>query len=124
MEHGGYKVDGRYESDLTAVDPVTLEIKKRLHLACPNYAGTLATGGGLVFLALLDGNRHCLWRHYARAAVKDQCRLGLHSAADDIRGRGHGIYRDCIGSKSSIPEQTCSYAKEQRNATVLYAFGL
>ena len=27
---GGYKVDGRYESDLTAVDPVTLEIKKSL----------------------------------------------------------------------------------------------
>src|SRR5258707_5134778 len=52
---GGYKVDGRYESDLTAVDPVTLEIKKSLHLAYPNYSGTLATAGGLVFLALLDG---------------------------------------------------------------------
>jgi alcohol dehydrogenase (cytochrome c) len=48
-------VDGRYESDLTAVDPVTLEIKKSLHLAYPNYSGTLATAGGLVFLALLDG---------------------------------------------------------------------
>src|SRR5260370_16771620 len=52
---GGYKVDGRYESDLTAVDPVTLEIKKSLHLAYPNYSGTLATASGLVFLAQLDG---------------------------------------------------------------------
>ncbi len=26
-----------------------------MHLRYPNYSGTLATGGGLVFLALLDG---------------------------------------------------------------------
>ena len=45
----------RYESNLTAVDPVTGEIKKTVHLRYPNYSGTLATGGGLVFLALHDG---------------------------------------------------------------------
>ncbi len=49
---GAYKTDERYESDLTAVDPMTGEIKKNLHLPYPNYSGTLATAGGLVFLGL------------------------------------------------------------------------
>ena len=33
-----YKTDERYESNLTAVDPVTGEIKKNVHLRYPNYA--------------------------------------------------------------------------------------
>ena len=48
---GSYKTAERYESNLTAVDPLTGEIKKNVHLRYPNYSGTLATGGGLVFLA-------------------------------------------------------------------------
>ena len=43
-------MEGRYEADLTAVDPVTLEIKKSLSLAYPNYSGTLASAGELAFL--------------------------------------------------------------------------
>src|SRR5262249_25933093 len=45
----------RWESNLTAADPLTGEIKKSVHLLYPNYSGTLATGGGLVFIGLLDG---------------------------------------------------------------------
>jgi alcohol dehydrogenase (cytochrome c) len=52
---GAYKIDERYESDLVAIDPVTGAIKKTVHLRYPNYSGTLATSGGLVFLALTDG---------------------------------------------------------------------
>src|SRR3984957_8161504 len=36
---GAFKTDERYESDLTAVDPTTGEIKKTLHLPYPNYSG-------------------------------------------------------------------------------------
>jgi glucose dehydrogenase len=46
---------GRMESNLTAVDPVTQEIKKNLHLLYPNFFGVLSTGGGLVFVGLMDG---------------------------------------------------------------------
>jgi len=52
---GGYRAPERYESNLTVVDPFTGEVKKNVHLRYPNFSGTLATGGGLVFLALLDG---------------------------------------------------------------------
>src|SRR5215468_5593714 len=49
------QTDERFESDLTAVDPLTGEVQKSVHLRYPNYSGTLATAGGLVFLGLLDG---------------------------------------------------------------------
>src|SRR5580704_4020715 len=52
---GGFKTTERYESNLTAVDPVSGDIKKTVHLRYPNYSGALSTGGGLVFNALLDG---------------------------------------------------------------------
>jgi alcohol dehydrogenase (cytochrome c) len=52
---GAYKAEERYESTLTAVDPVTGEVRQNLHLPYPNYSGTLSTGGGLVFVGLLDG---------------------------------------------------------------------
>ena len=34
---------------------MTQEIKKSIHLRYPNFSGALSTGGGLVFLGLLDG---------------------------------------------------------------------
>src|SRR5262249_41355570 len=42
----------RWESNLTAVDPLTGEVKKNVHLKYPNYSGTLATAGGVIFVAL------------------------------------------------------------------------
>jgi alcohol dehydrogenase (cytochrome c) len=45
----------RWESNLTAADPLTGEVTKSVHLPYPNYSGSLATGGGLVFIGLLDG---------------------------------------------------------------------
>src|SRR6266851_2371952 len=37
----------RLESNLTAFDPITGEIRKSIHLRYPNVSGTLATAGGL-----------------------------------------------------------------------------
>src|SRR5258707_12591766 len=64
------QTEERWESNLTAADPLTGEVKKSVHLRYPNYSGTLATGGGGGVLALLDGtvaayddtNPHKLWR--------------------------------------------------------------
>jgi len=49
------QTEERWESNLTAADPLTGEVKKACTMRYPNYSGTLATGGGVVFLALLDG---------------------------------------------------------------------
>jgi len=119
-------VDGRYESDLTAVDPVTLEIKKSLHLAYPNYSGTLATAGGLVFLALLDGTV---------AAFDDttldqlwKINVGSGFAAPPMTFEVGGKQYVAVASGPSPASQSklvlTPELKEQRNATVLYVFGL
>jgi alcohol dehydrogenase (cytochrome c) len=123
---GGYKVDGRYESNLTAVDPVTLEIKKNLHLAYPNYSGALATAGGLVFVALLDGTV---------AAFDDttldelwKINVGSGFSAPPMTFEVNGKQYVAIASGPSGATQSklllTPELKEQRNATVLYVFGL
>ena len=53
---GSYNRGGdRYETDFSAVDPLTGEIKGKVHVPYPNYSGTLATAGGVVFTAYTDG---------------------------------------------------------------------
>jgi alcohol dehydrogenase (cytochrome c) len=123
---GGYKVDGRYESNLTAVDPVTLEVRKNAHLSYPNYSGTLATAGGLVFLALLDGTV---------AAFDDttldqlwKINLGAGFSAPPMSFEVNGKQYLAIASGPSATSRTKLLAtpelNDQRSATVLYVFGL
>ena len=63
----------RFESNLTAVDPITQEIKKNAHLSYPNFSGALATGGGLVFLGLFDGT-----------VAENICRFDVGATSDAI----------------------------------------
>jgi alcohol dehydrogenase (cytochrome c) len=123
---GGYKVDGRYESNLTAVDPVTLEIKKNLHLPYPNYSGTLATGGGLVFVGLLDGTVAA----YDDTTLDEVWKVNVGSgfSAPPMTFEVNGKQYLAIASGPSPASQSklilTPELKEQRNATVLYVFGL
>jgi alcohol dehydrogenase (cytochrome c) len=123
---GGYKVDSRYESNLTAVDPVTLEIRKNIRLPYPNYSGTLATAGGLVFLALMDGTV---------AAFDDttldqlwKINLGAGFGAPPMTFEVGGRQYVAIASGPSATSRTKLLATpelgDQRSATVLYVFGL
>ncbi|HEV7984175.1 MAG TPA: PQQ-binding-like beta-propeller repeat protein [Xanthobacteraceae bacterium] len=123
---GGYKIDGRYESTLTAVDPVTLAIRKNVHLPYPNYSGALATAGGLVFVALMDGTI---------AAFDDttldqlwEVNVGSGFAAPPMTFEVNGKQYLAIASGPSPTSRTKLLAtpelKDQRSATVLYVFGL
>ena len=110
---GGYKVDSRYESTLTAVDPVTQEIKKKVRLAYPNYSGALSTAGGMV-VRRADG-RHGggLRRPDARRAVEDQSRLRLRRAADDVRGQRQAIHGDRVGTEPDVADEAPRDARAQ-----------
>src|SRR5262245_62417719 len=46
----------RYETELSAMDPLTGEMKAKVKIPYPNYSGALATGGGLVFSGFTDGS--------------------------------------------------------------------
>jgi alcohol dehydrogenase (cytochrome c) len=118
---------GRMESNLTAVDPVTQEIKKNLHLPYPNFSGVLSTGGGLVFVGLMDGTVAAfddtsldqLWKINTGSAfsappmtfeVNGKQYVAIASGTDPASGKRR---------RANAPE-----LNEQRNATVLYVFGL
>jgi alcohol dehydrogenase (cytochrome c) len=123
---GGYKVDGRYESNLTAVDPVTLEIKKTVHLPYPNYSGTLSTGGGLIFAALLDGTVAA----FDDTTLEELWKINVGSgfSAPPMTFEVNGNQYVAIASGPSPGSQSklvlTPELKEQRNATVLYVLGL
>jgi len=118
--------DERLESNLTAADPLTGEIKKSVHLRYPNYSGTLATGGGLVFLALLDGTVAAF-----DATTLDELwhiNVGTGFSAPpmtfEVNGKQYvaiasGLSTVAIAKLVNTPE-----LKDMRRATVLYVFGL
>jgi alcohol dehydrogenase (cytochrome c) len=116
----------RWESNLTAADPLTGEIKKVVTQKYPNYSGTLATAGGLVFTALLDGSVLA----YDDTSLDELWKINVGSGFSappmtfEVDGKQYvaivsGPSPVSRGRLSNTPE-----LKEQRNALVLYVFGL
>jgi len=120
------QTEERWESNLTAADPLTGEVKKSVHLRYPNYSGTLATGGGVVFLALLDGTVAA----YDDTTLDELWKINVGSGFSappmtfEVSGKQYvaivsGPSPVAKGRLVNTPE-----LKEQRNALVLYVFGL
>jgi alcohol dehydrogenase (cytochrome c) len=116
----------RWESSLSAADPLTGEVKKVVTQKYPNYSGTLATAGGLVFTALLDGTVSA----YDDTTLDELWKINVGSGFSappmtfEVNGKQYvaivsGPSPVSRGRLSNTPE-----LKEQRNALVLYVFGL
>ena len=123
---GSFKVEDRYESDLSVVDPVTFEIKKKLHFRYPNYSGILTTAGGLVFIALMDGTIAA----YDDATLDELWKINVGSgfAAPPMTFEVNGRQYLAIASGPSGPAKAklinTPELKDQRHSTVLYVFSL
>jgi alcohol dehydrogenase (cytochrome c) len=123
---GAYKAEERYESTLTAVDPLTGEVKKNLQLRYPNYSGALATGGGLVFIGLLDGTVAA----YDDTTLQEMWKINLGSGFSappmTFAVNGKQYIAIAAGPSSAAMSKLINTPelKEQRNATVLYVFSL
>jgi alcohol dehydrogenase (cytochrome c) len=120
------QTDERWESNLTAVDPLTGEVKRNVHLRYPNYSGTLATAGGLVFLGLLDGTVAA----YDDVTLDElwKVNLGTGFCAPPMTFEVNGKQYLAIASGLSAPARAklvnTPELKEIRNSTVLYVFAL
>ena len=120
------QTEDRWESNLTAIDPLTGEIKKSVHLRYPNYSGTLATGGGLVFNALLDGTVAA----YDDTTLDELWKLNVGSgfSAPPMTFEANGKQYVAIVSGPSPPARSrlvnTPELRDQRNALVLWVFGL
>ena len=125
--NGGLATTGdRWESNLTAVDPLTGEVKKSVHLRYPNYSGTLATAGGLIFLALLDGTIAAFDETTLEELWK--INVGAGFTAPPMTFGVDGKQYLAIASGSSAVSRAklvnTPELRDQRQSTVLYVFGL
>ena len=123
---GTHSATERLESNITAFDPVSGEIKGNVHLRYPNVSGTLATAGGLVFAGLTDGTLAA----FDDTTLTELWKINVGSGFNappmtfEVNGKQYvaiasGLYNTGRGALANSPE-----LKDQRNATVLYVFGL
>jgi alcohol dehydrogenase (cytochrome c) len=123
---GGYKQNERFETNLTAMDPVTGEIKGNVRVPYPNYSGALATGGGLVFTGYTDGTFVAYDDTTLQQLWKINVGVGFNAPpmTFEVNGKQYvailsGLSRIARNKHALIPE-----LKEQRNQTMLFVFGL
>jgi alcohol dehydrogenase (cytochrome c) len=123
---GRASTDERFESNLTAIDPISQDVKKNVHLPYPNASGTLATAGGLIFVGLMDGTVAA----FGDTTLDELWRVNLGSgfAAPPMSFEVNGRQYVAIASGPSAPTKArvnnTPELKDQRHATVLYVFGL
>jgi alcohol dehydrogenase (cytochrome c) len=123
---GVYKTVARYESDLTAVDPLTGKTKATIHLPYPNYSGVVATGGGLIFTALADGTVAA----FDDVTLKKLWKINVGSGFSappmtfEVNGKQYIAIASGVGEGSRQRLSMTPELSEQRNATVLYVFSL
>ena len=116
----------RHHLYLTAVDPVTGEVKKSVHLRYPNYSGTLATAGGLIFLSLLDGTVTAYDDTTLDELWKVNTGSGFSAPPMTFEVNGKQYLAIASGPSTAAKNKLVNTPelKEQRNATVLYVFAL
>jgi alcohol dehydrogenase (cytochrome c) len=116
----------RNESDLIAADPLTGEVKKRIHIPYPDNSGALSTAGGLVFTAYSDGT----FAAYDDTTLEQVWKINVGTGfmappmTFEVGGKQYiailsGLSRISLGMISFTPE-----LQQQRNQTMLWVFAL
>ena len=116
----------RNESDMVVADPLTGEVKKKVHAPYPNVSGALTTGGGLVFTGFTDGTFTAYDDSTMEQLWKINVGTGFNAPPMTFEAGGKqyiailsGLSPIARGKHQLIPE-----LKEQRNQTMLFVFGL
>ena len=127
FDGGTFSYDGRVTSSLVVLDPATGEVKQRKDMPYGNAAGALATGGGLIFTALLDGTIMALDDQTLEELWSINVGTGINAPpiAYEVNGKQYiaiatGLTRNQVGRLANSPE-TKAMAK---HTTMLLVFGL
>jgi alcohol dehydrogenase (cytochrome c) len=123
---GSFESTERFESNLVAMDPISGEIKQSVHLRYPNNSGTLATGGGLIFLGLADGTVAAYDDVTLAELWKTNVGTGFSAPpmTFEVNGRQYVAIASGLYTVGKLQIANTPELKEQRNATVLYVFGM
>jgi alcohol dehydrogenase (cytochrome c) len=126
MRGGVSQATERSETDISAIDPITGELKAKVHIPYPNYSGALVTAGGVVFSGFTDGSLIA----YDDVTLRQLWKFNVGSGFSappmtfEVGGRQYvailsGPSRTALNRHVMTPE-----LKEQRNHTMLFVFGL
>ena len=116
----------RNETDLVVADPLTGEVKKRVHERYIDYSGMLATGGSLIFTGFADGTLAAYDDTTMQQLWKINVGTGFNAPPMTFEVNGKQ-YVAILSGLSPITKRKLGLTpelKEQRNQTMLFVFGL
>ena len=123
---GGYVNDARITSALTVVDPLSGELKMRKDFPSADHAGVLATAGGIVVTALLDGTVMA----FDDQTLEELWRINVGTGfvappmTYAVDGKQYIAIASGIGPVAKAKLARSPEMKNQPNATMLFVFGL
>ncbi len=127
FEGGAFGYDSRVTSGVVMVDPASGEVKGRKAFPYPNSSGALATAGGVVFTALLDGTLMALDDQTLDELWSINLGTGINAPpmTYSVNGKQYiaiatGLTRNQIGRLANTPE----LKNFSKNATMVFVFAL
>jgi alcohol dehydrogenase (cytochrome c) len=127
FDGGDFGYDGRLKSGLVMVDPATGSVVKRKEMAYANTSGALATAGGLIVTALIDGTVVALDDQTLEELWSFNVGTGINAPPMTyaVDGRQYiaiatGLTRNSMGRLATTPEKR----NLGKSATIIFVFAL
>jgi alcohol dehydrogenase (cytochrome c) len=127
FDGGDFGYDGRLSSGIAVVDPATGELKQRKPMPYANTAGALATAGGIVVTALIEGTVMALDDETLEELWSFNVGTGINAPPMTyaVDGKQYiaiatGLTRNSMGRLATTPEKR----NLGRSATMIFVFSL
>jgi alcohol dehydrogenase (cytochrome c) len=126
MLGGASKVIERSESDIVVVDPLSGEVKQRVHKPYPNHSAALTTAGGLLFTGLIDGS----FAAYDDASLEQLWQINVGTGFNappmtfEVGGKQYVAISAGLGRLARTTLANTPELREMRNQTMLFVFAL
>ena len=125
FDGGDFGYDGRLSSGIAVVDPATGEVKQRKAMPYANTSGALATAGGIIVTALIDGTVIVLDDQTLEELWSLNVGTGINAPPITFSVNGKQYVAVLVGSRQ--PANLMVGAPELRlnsTASMLYVFSL
>jgi alcohol dehydrogenase (cytochrome c) len=123
---GAFKYTERNESEIILADPFTGEIKNRVRLPYPNNSAALATAGGLVLTAFVDGSFAAYDDSSLEELWKINVGIGFNAPPMTfaVGGKQYVAILAGLGRTAKMTIVNTPELREMRNQTMLFVFSL
>jgi alcohol dehydrogenase (cytochrome c) len=126
MLGGASKVIERSESDIVVVDPLSGEVKQRVHKPYPNHSAALTTAGGLLFTGLIDGS----FAAYDDTSLEQLWQINVGTGFNappmtfEVGGKQYVAISAGLGRLARTTLANTPELREMRNQTMPFVFAL